>query len=93
MVSDTKELNARVARALMSLIRLTEALEDDGCILSPQGSVSNILLPEIFATAAAKAGQSGCDEQAVIRTVSALIDIKNQRNREAFTGRVIEMSE
>lgn len=90
MVSDKTELNAKAARALMSLIKITEALEDDGCIVSTGGSVSKALIPEIMAVAAAKAD---CDENAVRQAVFSIVGIRDEKNREALIDAVLNEAE
>ncbi len=90
MGSDNKELNAGTARALMSLIRLTEALEDGGCIISPEGSVAARLLPEILAVAAAKAKQEGGADEAVRAAIEKIVELKTAAEQEKLYKAVSE---
>ena len=91
--TDMNELKAGTARALMSLIKLTEALEDDGCIVSAEGSVAARLLPEIFSVSASGAIQSGGDDGRVRNAVTALTDIKDGKMQEAFIRYVLDNKE
>ena len=93
MVSESAELNVITARALMSLIKITEALEDDGCIVSAEGSVAAQLLPEMLAAAFARAKESGCGDAAVGKTLSALMDIRDSKVADKFEKSVIMRAE
>ena len=91
MASEVKELNVRTVRALMSLIKLTEALEDDGCINVISGrKVSEMILPEVMAVAAAGARQKGCEEEDIRKTVAELVNMGDARKNEAFADGVLQ---
>ncbi len=93
MTADVNKLNEAAAGALMSLIRVTEALEEDGCIISRDKKASTALLPEILSLAYLRAGRAGGDEKAAERAVDSLFFIKDENEREELISSVIHGAE
>jgi hypothetical protein len=77
----------------MSLIRLTEALEEDGCIRSAEAELSEQLLPEILSVAAAEAFSQGAEKNDIARAAEMLVNIRDERKRESFVSGIIERAE
>ena len=93
MASDKRTLAARAASAVMSLIRMTEALEEDGCIRAADSSLSEQLLPEIISVAAAGALGRGADHSGIVSCAELLVNIRDSRKKESFISGIIERAE
>ncbi len=89
-----KELPESINRAMMSLVRTVESLEEDGVLKTKDGaSVAVWIVPEILSYAASRCLRQGEDEGAVLDTVMELVYIRNAEVLKAFIGGIFERAE